>query len=729
MKKIHYLLISLFLMLNSLVVISSDQVEEIQCSYAFENPTINEIIIAEELYHEIIINGLATMAEPGHPCLPVKGSYIFIPQDSKVQSISVETNDPISLGKGFVIKPGSIPVPLSKKEEAQPPLPDDSIYSSNMIYPSDLYSQVGLYRCKGFDILVLTLNPVQYIPDTGEIFFYSSMKVTVEVSNHQSLGLKPRGLNRDIVDIKSKVDNPSMVPSDLFPADDTSMDSYDFLILTTDEFQDEFIPLKIAHENRGLKTNIMTLRDVGLLPDRVTPEDIREFITEQYQQNNIEYVLLGGDADVVPAKMLYVYGLDEEKWPYETMLPSDLYFACLDGSYNADGDDQWGEPTDGDDGGDVDLFAEVYVGRACVDTVNDVRNFVNKTISYLTISNSREYLNTFLMAGEYLGDYGVASWGGNYLDLLIDEATNDGYITNGIPSDRFQLDMLYDREEEWSYVDVIDAINRGVHVINHDGHSYYGYNMKMSNNHVYSFSNEDYFFAYSVGCMAGGFDDPDGYDCFAEHLTVKTNTGAFAAIMNARYGWFWSFSTDGDGTRFHREFWDAVFGEQTPIISKANQDSKEDNIFLLGRSCMRWTYYELNYFGDPTLSLRISEPPDKPEKISGPSSGKPDVSYEYSTSSTDSEENQIYYLFDWGDNEFSDWVGPYPSGQIVKASHSWDEEGDFEIRVKAKDEHGSESEWSDPLIISMPKNKPYQEFTLIQLLRQFIQNSFSYFMR
>ena len=40
--------------------------------------------------------------------------------------------------------------------------------------------------------------------------------------------------------------------------------------------------------------------------------------------------------------------MDEDTTPYETYLPSDLYYSCLDGTYNYDGDDRWGEPTDGD---------------------------------------------------------------------------------------------------------------------------------------------------------------------------------------------------------------------------------------------------------------------------------------------------------------------------------------------------------------------------------------------
>jgi hypothetical protein len=72
---------------------------------------------------------------------------------------------------------------------------------------------------------------------------------------------------------------------------------------------------------------------------------------------------------------------------------------------------------------------------------------------------------------------------------------------------------------------------------------------------------------------------------------------------------FWSYSTDGDGTRYKREFWDAVFGENIPCISKAHQDSREDNVYLIDRSCMRWSYYGLNLFADPSIVFHIGNPP------------------------------------------------------------------------------------------------------------------------
>ena len=45
-------------------------------------------------------------------------------------------------------------------------------------------------------------------------------------------------------------------------------------------------------------------------------------------------------------------------------------------------------------------------------------------------------------------------------------------------------------------------------------------------------------------------------------------------------------------------------------------------------------------------------------------------------------------------------------------SHIWGEEGNYEIKVKAKDGFGDESPWSDPLVISIPKNKVFNPFLL-----------------
>ena len=137
--------------------------------------------------------------------------------------------------------------------------------------------------------------------------------------------------------------------------------------------------MKQAHDATGVETVIKTLTDIG----GSDLESIRNYIKDAYIELGIEYVLIGGDNTVVPAPMLWVSGMDENVTYYEDIMPADLYYACLDGPYNNDGDSKLGEPNDGENGKDVDLIAEVYVGRACVDNTVDVNNFVTKTIAYI----------------------------------------------------------------------------------------------------------------------------------------------------------------------------------------------------------------------------------------------------------------------------------------------------------------------------------------------------------
>ncbi|DAC72753.1 MAG TPA: hypothetical protein DSN98_03785, partial [Thermoplasmata archaeon] len=198
----------------------------------------------------------------------------------------------------------------------------------------------------------------------------------------------------------------------------------------------------------------------------------------------------------------------------------------------------------------------------------------------------------------------------------------------------YTIDQLYDElypgfdpnnpwGTGWPKQEIINRINQGVYLINHDGHAYYDYNMRMSNGDASALTNTNNFcFVYSQGCMSGGFDNPEGVECIAEYFTAKTTTGAFAGIWNARYGFFWSYSTDGDSQRFHRQFWDAVFGENIREIGRANHDSKEDNLFLIQRSCMRWCYYETNLFGDPAVRFMNATGQKPSLRITGVNGGK-----------------------------------------------------------------------------------------------------------
>ena len=102
----------------------------------------------------------------------------------------------------------------------------------------------------------------------------------------------------------------------------------------------------------------------------------------------------------------------------------------------------------------------------------------------------------------------------------------------------------------------------------------------------------------------------------------------------------------------------------------------------------------------------INEAPTTPSMPSGPTTGKIQQSYAYTTQATDPDNHQIQYGWDWdGDGTVDEWTSLTDSGVEISTSHTWYTEGQFSIRVKAKDAYGSEGPWSDPLGVTMPKSK------------------------
>ena len=100
-----------------------------------------------------------------------------------------------------------------------------------------------------------------------------------------------------------------------------------------------------------------------------------------------------------------------------------------------------------------------------------------------------------------------------------------------------------------------------------------------------------------------------------------------------------------------------------------------------------------------------NRPPTTPDAPSGPTNGIIHVEYEFTASTTDPEEDDIYYWFDWDDGTNSGWLGPYPSGATVTAAHTWTDKGAYEITVKAKDEFDLESDVSPSHIITIAEEQ------------------------
>jgi len=104
-----------------------------------------------------------------------------------------------------------------------------------------------------------------------------------------------------------------------------------------------------------------------------------------------------------------------------------------------------------------------------------------------------------------------------------------------------------------------------------------------------------------------------------------------------------------------------------------------------------------------------NEPPYE-KNISGPGYGRPYVRYTFYVEVHDSEGHSVYCMWDWGDGSYSDWLGPYNSGDTIHSSHTWSI-GVYYIRLKAKDIHGAESDWSEPLELHIEDDAPQVKIT------------------
>jgi hypothetical protein len=73
--------------------------------------------------------------------------------------------------------------------------------------------------------------------------------------------------------------------------------------------------------------------------------------------------------------------------------------------------------------------------------------------------------------------------------------------------------------------------------------------------------------------------------------------------MNSRYGLGMEGSTDAPSQRYDLSFFEAIFQNNIEEFGRANQYSKEENIWRINEPGMRWACYETNLLGDPHLSV------------------------------------------------------------------------------------------------------------------------------
>jgi hypothetical protein len=101
------------------------------------------------------------------------------------------------------------------------------------------------------------------------------------------------------------------------------------------------------------------------------------------------------------------------------------------------------------------------------------------------------------------------------------------------------------------------------------------------------------------------------------------------------------------------------------------------------------------YYSDEAIAVTLggtqNEPPTTPV-IDGPTTGVVGTEYAYTFSSTDPDGDAIYYCLNWSDGTGEVCTGPFPSGEVETAHHTWTEPGTYLIKITAHDDYDATSD-------------------------------------
>jgi len=507
------------------------------------------------------------------------------------------------------------------------------------------------------------------------------------------------------------------------PKHSFSNDMYDMVIITPELFSESLDPL-INHKNSiDLNTFLKTTEDIyNEYEGRDQPEQIKHFIQDARENWNITYVLLVGGADLLPSRYVHIYY--DYDYQDEWIFLSDLYYADIyDGqgifsSWDTNENDIFGEYNWGAQHlyDDIDLYPDVALGRLACTEENEVIVCCNKIIAYeIGKAYTQPWFTNLVVIG---GD----SLPGDVEKIDEGEYVNEGVISN---MDGFLPKRIWASNGELNdATNIQNAIETGAGFVFFNGHG----NVNIWATHPHE-SNE--------------WIPPGGYT--NSHLNALSNGNILPIVVsdacyhcsydltNDCFGWTFVKNPAGGCIAFLGSTDIDVSHDGVAIVTKGieklcivmSQNYMNGDVALgelWGHGLQSYlataemdemdyiTVEEFQLFGDPSLAIgEQSQPPAQPETPSGPTSGKINIKYTYTTSTTDPDGDTVSYLFDWGDGTLSNWIVPLISGVTASAEKTWTKKGTFTIKVIAKDSHGVLSEWSDPIDVTMPlsKNIPF----------------------
>ncbi len=536
------------------------------------------------------------LGEPGQPLLPRATLRSVIPPTAVITKVEVTSTALLELPGQYLIHPAQPPRPISSDEPVSFVGPDQRIYSSSAPYPGEITGKFHTGSMGGYRIGSIELYPLQYVPSEKTLRLYTRIELTISYEEG-AVSPKPRTHNQRRIfseRVKSLVANPEDIniwaPSlRSRPAISPflSPDTVEYVVITTSTYEPEFQQLVDWKTKKGVPGRIVRLSDISSYPGRDTPERIRNFIIDADSTWGTVWFLLGGDPSnsVVPTRLTTDFGFG----PFSD-LASDWYFADLDGNWDGNGNNIFGEMGD-----NLDLYCDVFVGRASVGSSAEAQSFVDKVLTYEKNAPTG-YLKKELHSAEELWP-GYGGW------IVCDS------IAAVTPGD-YTIAKLYEYLGNLNAQAVLDSIDAGYQFVHFSAH---GNTNVIStgpdaiySNMVDDLANGDMVGIHAaISCIVGRLDYED---CIVEHFMNNLAGGTVAWLGNSRYGWgnppdlFASELMD-------LRFFDYLFTYNLFHIANSHASAKDRHVAIaLGSQLWRYCLYEWNLFGDPEMPVWTDTP-------------------------------------------------------------------------------------------------------------------------
>lgn len=605
------------LLLFSTDVARGDATRTLHHTYEFDPARVR--VVGPAGAQSIAAPGLRKTWNRGEPELPYETLTFAVPPGATLTSIRAQAGGRVLLADAAKLAPSS---PWASGEDRLLE-PKPAIHSARgTAAPAGDASEVLAEVCgsgalHGYQLLSVRVYPVQFEARTGRVTAIRQLDLDFQFTPG---GARPMQRERYSAAIEAAalrtlqglVANPEALLNydrrigawtgktggGFQPTDAPSLEGsdVDYVIITTDALAASWQVLADWKTRRGVPTVVRTVEWIQTNYRRGADlqETIRTFVQDAYAKWAVRYVLLGGDTDVLPAR----YGFSAFGEPSEQFIPSDAYFACLDGNWNKDGDGIFGEAaldvmTPGDS---TDLYAEVFVGRGPASTPADVASYVAKVMAYEN-PVSTTYQGKALFLGEVLfpvnwgpGD-AVNLDGGSFAEEMSSYLGTCNTVTR-----RFENYTAFPGAAPLTAADAITAINAGQGFVNHVGHGF-RYNMSCGDR---SYQNTDAlaatngnqrFVLYMLNCTASAFDFP----CLGETF-LKAAGGAVGVLGASRSAYAIPSSN------YNRGFMQAVYQQGYSHLGEAFAQSRialTPNAWL--DTADHYTHLIYNLLGDPEL--------------------------------------------------------------------------------------------------------------------------------